>query len=97
MMFTRPKVGNDVAASSQTSPQHTCPVKTLVGFKDMNWYLVYNSGGMNVTAGSKQRSLDENKEIMVLIQAKNCSDTHYTSLLDTCGVSRTRFPPSCFD
>ena len=27
-------VGNDVAASSQTSPTHTCHVKALVGFKD---------------------------------------------------------------
>ena len=34
MMFTRPKVGNDVAASSQTSPTHTCHVKALMGFKD---------------------------------------------------------------
>ena len=38
MMFTRPKVGNDVAASSQTSPTHTCLVKALVGFKDLIWY-----------------------------------------------------------
>ena len=39
MMFTRPKVGNDVAASSQTSPTHTCHVKAHVGFKDLIWYM----------------------------------------------------------